>query len=126
MNNIAAVFVGGGLGSLVRYGIASYLGLFAARLKFNFPIATLTSNVLSCAILAITVSVLSYKTDLSPTWRFLIITGFCGGFSTFSAFSYETVELLRSGYFLAAVANILISVSVCMALMYVILTRTIN
>lgn len=117
------VFLGGGLGSLARYGIAGFFSLFSARLKFNFPLATLSSNVLSCTLLAITISLISSRTDLSPTWRILIVTGFCGGFSTFSAFSYETVELLRSGYLFSAVANILISVSVCFALIYLILQR---
>ncbi len=118
MNNILSVFIGGGLGSLARYGIASSLGLLAARLKFNFPLATLCSNVLSCTLLAITVSVLSSKTDISPTWRMLIVTGFCGGFSTFSAFSYETLDLMRNDYWLTAFLNVFISISVCFSLIY--------
>ena len=117
MNNILSIFIGGGLGSLARYGIAS---LVVARFRSYFPLATLASNILSCLILAITVAVLSSKTDLNPTWRLLIITGFCGGFSTFSAFGYETVELMRSGYLFYAIANILISISVCFTLIYVI------
>jgi CrcB protein len=123
MYKAGMVFFGGGLGSLARYGIASFFSLFATRLKFNFPLATLSSNVLSCTLLAITIGFLSNRTDLSPAWRILIVTGFCGGFSTFSAFSYETVELLRSGYMLSAAANVLISVSVCFALIWFLLTR---
>jgi CrcB protein len=120
MNNVLSVFVGGGLGSLARYGIAASLGMLTEKLKVNFPLATFTSNLLSCTILAVTIAVLSNKADISPGWKILIITGFCGGFSTFSAFSYETVDLMRSGYLLTALLNIAISISVCFSLIYLI------
>jgi CrcB protein len=117
MNNFLAIFIGGGLGSLIRYGIS---GFVATRFKTIFPLATLASNILSCIILAVTVIALSTKTDINPTWKLLIITGFCGGFSTFSTFSYETVELMRSGNTMYAIANIMISVAVCVGLVYII------
>lgn len=116
MNNILAIFIGGGLGSLARFGISSFV---ISRFKTIFPLATLTSNILSCAILAVTIILLNSKTDLNSAWKPLIITGFCGGFSTFSAFSYETVELIRSGNTLYAIINILISITVCIGLVYV-------
>ncbi len=56
--------------------------------------------------------------DENPAMKTFIIVGICGGFSTFSTFSYETVELMRSGNMMFAVANILISVTVCVALIY--------
>jgi CrcB protein len=120
MSKIVSVFIGGGLGSLARYGIASTLGLWMVKLKFSFPLATFTSNVLSCTILSITIALISSKADINPTWRLLIVTGFCGGFSTFSAFSYETVDLLKNGFLLTAFANILISISVSFSLIYII------
>ncbi|MBI2271768.1 MAG: fluoride efflux transporter CrcB [Bacteroidetes bacterium] len=117
MNNILAIFIGGGLGSLVRYGIS---GFTAERFKTIFPLATLASNILSCVILAATIAFLSQKADMNPTWKMFIITGFCGGFSTFSTFSYETVELIRSGNSMYAIANILLSVIVCAGLIFMI------
>ncbi len=116
MNNILTVFIGGGIGSLLRYGISIYTpNLF----KTTFPIATLTSNILSCIILAITVSLLNSKPE-TGNLKLLLITGLCGGFSTFSTFSYETVELMRNGNMMYAIANILISVLICIALVYMI------
>jgi CrcB protein len=71
---------------------------------------------LSCIILALAVSVFSNR--LEPGMRAFIVVGICGGFSTFSTFSYETVELMRSGNALMAIANILISVTVCVVLIW--------
>ncbi|MFL5762521.1 MAG: fluoride efflux transporter CrcB [Bacteroidia bacterium] len=114
MNNIAFVFIGGGIGSLFRYGIAE---LFRNNWKSNFPVATLCSNVLSCIILALTVGYFA-KADLNPGIKTFILVGICGGFSTFSTFSFETVELMRSGNLAVAISNVLISVIVCLALIW--------
>jgi len=115
MNNILLVFLGGGLGSIARYGISE---IVKNNFKSNFPIATLLSNVISCAILALVIGIFAQKIGNNAALKTLIVIGFCGGFSTFSSFSYETVELMRSGNLMIAVANILISVTVCVALIY--------
>ena len=115
MNNLLLVFIGGGLGSLARFGIGAFVQY---NFKSVFPIATLCSNIFSCLILAITVAVFSEKLITNPGLRMLILIGFCGGFSTFSTFSAETVELMRTGNLTIAIANILISVAVCVTLIY--------
>ena len=115
MNNYLLVFLGGGVGSLFRYGISVIIpGLF----KSSFPVATLTSNILSCIILALTVSFFYMKPDTNHAWKLLLVTGVCGGFSTFSTFSFETVELFRTGQAGYAIANILISVITCVGIIY--------
>ncbi|MDF2436896.1 MAG: hypothetical protein K0Q95_1272 [Bacteroidota bacterium] len=115
MNNLFFVFLGGGLGSLSRYGISE---LLRNNFRSSFPLATLCSNILSCIILALAIGYFSEKIVMSPSLKTFIVIGFCGGFSTFSSFSYETVELVRSGQFLFAALNILISVTVCLMLIY--------
>lgn len=115
MNNLLLVFLGGGLGSVVRFGISEFV---KSNFKTIFPIATLCSNIISCFILALAIGFFSEKIGANPTLKMLIIIGFCGGFSTFSTFSYETVELMRSGNLIIAIANILISVIVCVGLIY--------
>jgi fluoride exporter len=113
MNNLLLVFLGGGIGSLLRYSVG-----IAVRdsLRTGFPMATLLSNILSCILLAVVVGPLSDK--IGPGTRIFLVVGICGGFSTFSTFSFETVELMRSGNFLVALANILISVAVCVTLIW--------
>ena len=115
MNNLLLVFLGGGIGSIVRMGMAGFVQTY---FKSVFPLATLCSNILSCVVLGITVVYFNEKLIENPNLRMFILVGFCGGFSTFSTFSFETVELMRSGNMMYAVANILISVSVCIGLIY--------
>jgi fluoride exporter len=122
MNNLFLVFLGGGLGSLARYGVAAFVW---NNYKTAFPAATFISNIVSCLVLALTVSFFSGKIEISPALRTFIIIGFCGGFSTFSTFSFETVELMRSGNMTIAIANILVSVSACIALIWFITKETI-
>jgi len=115
MNNLLLVFLGGGLGSIARYGISEVV---RTHFKSVFPTATLCSNIISCIILGLAVGVFFDRIGANPTLRTLVIIGFCGGFSTFSSFSYETVELMRTGNIMIAIANILISVTVCIVLVY--------
>lgn len=115
MNGILFVFLGGGAGSLARYGMSLFV---KANFQTIFPIATFLSNFISCIMLGIAVGMFSEKISGSSELKSLIVIGFCGGFSTLSAFSFETVELIRSGNIGYAIANILISVAACTAIVF--------
>ena len=108
------VFIGGGLGSLARYGLSVGLQHYKPS---NFPIATLLANLLSCIIIALAVGLLAGKIQSSELKAFIVI-GFCGGFSTFSTFSNESIELIKSGNYGIAIANVILSLVLCFAVIY--------
>ncbi|MBI1287460.1 MAG: fluoride efflux transporter CrcB [Flavobacteriales bacterium] len=109
------VFIGGGLGSLSRY-IVSIISLKA--FGGIIPIGTFISNLVSCVVLAVTIELLRRSGSDNPMLRSLILIGFCGGFSTFSTFSFETVQLIKNGNHLVAAGNVIVSVAVCLILIY--------
>ena len=117
MLQVGLVFLGGGLGSLCRYAIARVL----AGQAFQFPLATLVANIISCLILGYFTG-LVLKDNLSMSTRLLVMTGFCGGFSTFSTFTGETFLLMEGGHHLLALLNIAGSVLICLVCFYVGLT----
>lgn len=112
--NLLWVFVGGGLGSLCRYGIARGM----INYKLDFPIATLIANVISCIILGYFIGV-SLKGGFSDNQKLLLMTGFCGGFSTFSTFSAESFQLFQDGQTATALAYIGTSIIVCLICIWI-------
>lgn len=107
-----AIFIGGGIGSICRYAVSKVIMNLEGIM---FPVATLLANVLSCAALAATLTYVIPKMEGNEWIRPLIVVGFCGGFSTFSTFSLETLQLLRAGNFFFAGLNLIISVVLCLA-----------
>ena len=110
------IFLGGGLGSILRYLIS------ASFFQYTFPVATFLVNLVSCVIYGIVILSIGYF-DLNKDWSLLLLVGFCGGLSTFSAFSFETLNLIKEGYVAYAILNITFSVSICCGVLYFFVKR---
>jgi CrcB protein len=111
MKALLLVFVGGGLGSVARYLIFRWVtGLH----QLNFPFGTLVVNIGACFVLGIVVGLADHKQFLSSDARIFWSLGFCGGFSTFSTFSAETLGLFQQPAVMNGVVYILASVVLCL------------
>jgi fluoride exporter len=111
MNNAMAVFIGGGLGSLARYFVSEFLKKYFTN---QFPLATLISNLTSCIIFALFIYFFYDRFSHKDGLFFLILVGFCGGFSTFSTFSFETFQLIKQAQYAMAFLNIFVSIVFCL------------
>ena len=112
--NFILVFIGGGLGSICRYGIAVAL----KNQGYVFPWATFLANALSCIVLGALVGWTMKNGTASDVQKYFLMTGFCGGFSTFSTFTNETFQLMQEGSLGLAFGNILLSLVVCLVCIF--------
>jgi CrcB protein len=111
--NAVYVFIGGGIGSVCRWGLSAGL----RQIPVSLPVATLIANVVACLVFALVV--LLYKTQSSfESIKLILLTGFCGGLSTFSTFSYETMELVKTGNYLYAGMNVAANLLLCCLCFY--------
>lgn len=102
--------MGGGLGSLTRFSLSK---LIQENINKSFPFGTLGVNILASIILGIFIGMVEIKSLTNPNYKALISIGFCGGFSTFSTFSNDTLQLVQNNRILEALINILLNVILC-------------
>ena len=119
--NLFAIFLGGGLGSLARFsitrGVLNYLGEYLA-------LGTFLANLLAVLILGLALGKYEPMFSSKNFWYFFVVIGFCGGFSTFSTFSFETLVLFKTGQFWWGIANVLFSVGITVALLWYLIYKS--
>jgi len=102
------ILLGGGAGSLTRYLAASAV---ANRFGYRFPWGTLAVNVSGSFLIGLLMTSFTQRLPPSPYWRPLLVIGFLGGYTTFSSFEWETYAAVREGGFWIGLANVVGSVT---------------
>ena len=110
-NTCLLIAAGGAIGTLGRYG----LSLLAIPISRHLPWGTILINILGSFVIGVfgTLTLATGKFPVSENVRLFVMVGLCGGFTTFSAFSLQTLDLIRDGSLTRASANILLSVTLC-------------
>lgn len=115
MRILLLIALGGGIGSVFRYLTAQFID---KNFTSFFPYATFTANVLGCFLIGLFLGYLEKNDITNPDLKFFLITGFCGGYTTFSTFSNENVQLLQANQIGTAFLYIGLSVILGLAATY--------
>lgn len=116
MRLLGLIFLGSGLGGVLRYALGTWLQKTQSG---TFPIGTLAVNVVGCLLMGFLTAALSGRLMIRDEFRVALLVGVLGGFTTFSAFGMETVALLYQGRGLAAGVNIVLSVVLGLAAIWI-------
>lgn len=109
MQNVIAVFLGGGIGAVMRF----LTGMLAVRfLSVNLPVATFAVNIVGCFILGLLYAFFIDRPEINTPLKLALTAGFCGGLTTFSTFSLEVFEMLKNAEFMQVLGYIAFSLIV--------------
>jgi CrcB protein len=114
MGKFLLVFIGSGVGGVIRYSIS----LFFANVSYKFPWPTFIANAVAAFLVGVFYALATQKEWLDKNYILLLTVGFCGGLSTFSTFSYEGVRLFQTQQYGIAALYVLLSVITGIALCY--------
>ena len=116
--NIILIFIGGGLGAVSRFTLSESIYSILGR---SFPFGILTCNILGSLLIGFLSALFMHKLhglELTNNLKILSITGFLGGFTTFSSFSLDVLQLLQNGAILRAISYILVSIIISIIFVY--------
>lgn len=109
------VAIGGAIGSILRYLVSNFLN---NTWKINFPMGTFIVNLLGCFLIGILIGLFEKQIIINNLYKFLLITGFCGGFTTFSTYGYECLQQIHSEQWLNFVLYIALSNGIGVLMVY--------
>ena len=116
MQHVLYIALGGAVGAVMRHVVSSGVHRVMGQ---GFPYGTLIVNTTGSLVMGLLYVWLLERSDLSPAWRALLLTGFLGAFTTFSTFSMETLQLAQSGEMVKAAFNIFLNVIICLVAVWV-------
>lgn len=111
LQQLFVIALAGAIGCVLRFVLSQQIQQSFAR---GFPLGILTVNVLGCLMMGFLATLFLERFTLSPHWRAAILVGFLGGFTTFSSFSIDTINLLELGAYGKALLYIVLSVVLCL------------
>lgn len=109
LKTIFYIAIGGAIGSVLRYLTSVFVNKYWSN---HFPLATLITNIIGCFLIGLIIGLLEKNNLANSNLKWFLITGFCGGFTTFSAFGYENITLFQSNNSVLAFGYIALSVMV--------------
>lgn len=111
LKDILLVGLGGGAGSILRF--LCQRGVYTIY-PHAFPFGTFLVNISGCFLIGVLFGLMERGSMLRPEWRMLLVTGFCGGFTTFSSFAAENIQLLKDGrlwyFFIYTIASLVLGI----------------
>jgi fluoride exporter len=105
LKNLLLAGLGGAIGTMLRFGV------YVLIKPVQFPVATLLINITGSLLIGFVLGLTLKDIDFDNNWKIFLTTGICGGFTTFSAFSLENLQLLQQGKYFLTLAYILISIA---------------
>lgn len=106
MDKLFCIFIGGGFGSVMRYLVTQ---IACKYFSYSF-IGTFTVNIIGCFLMGLIMGLVTHKTSIIPqNFKLLLTVGFLGGLTTFSTFSFETLNFIREGKLISGVSYMLLS-----------------
>ena len=109
MRDLFVIGLGGALGSICRYLVQVWADRYVST---SFPVGTLLVNISGCLLIGLLYGLFTRHAGMDLGWRLFLITGICGGYTTFSSFSYESISLLREGqlayFFLYVLGSVIV------------------
>lgn len=117
MQNIALVGIGGGLGAILRYIVSGLVQPIGSTT--SFPLGTLVVNVSGCFLIGFLSQLVEHRGLFAPETRNFVFVGVLGGFTTFSAFGNETINLMRQSETTLAGVNVLLQFGLCLSAVWI-------
>ena len=115
MKQIFLLGLGGFAGTTLRYGVQY---VFNKYLQIIFPLGTFIVNITGCFVIGLLYGIASKYSWITPEWRLFLITGLCGGYTTFSTFAYENMVMLQQGNYTGFAAYSISSFVLCLLVVF--------